>query len=217
MTLLPRLATISLLLATSCLLNVYASDMGNINKVNGSAEVASAQHYADISLVNGKITMASNSSAKAITTVNGSINLEDNVQLQSASTVNGKIVAGTGLKVTKELTTVNGKINLGANADIAGDVSTVNGAISIIDSIIAGDISSLNGDISLKGNTVIKGDVIYKAKNKSKSWWSGNDDNKPTLYIGKDTVIEGSIILEQPVELQIHNPAMQAKVVDKSQ
>jgi DUF4097 and DUF4098 domain-containing protein YvlB len=220
MKLIPLIATISLMLTSATMLNANAADLGDINKVNGSANVASDQHYADISMVNGRINMANNSSGKALTTVNGSINLADNVQLHSATTVNGKIVAGNGLKVATEVSTVNGRIQLGANADINGDISTVNGDITLIDGSVAGNITTLNGDISLKGNTVVQGDLIYKSRNQSKSWWSwraSSDDNKPTLHIDKNAVVKGKIILEQSVNLKIDNPAMLAKVVDKSE
>ena len=216
MKLIPLITTLSIMLTSASLLSAHAADLADIDKVNGSANIASEQHYADISLVNGSINMASNSSAKALTTVNGSINLEDNVQIHSANTVNGKIVAGSRLKVFKALNTVNGKINLGANANINGEVSTVNGTITLVDSEVTGNVTTLNGDISLKGNTVIKGDVVYKSRNKSKSWWSWGEDAKPTLHIDKNAIVEGNIILEQAVNLQINNPAMQAKIIDKS-
>lgn len=217
MKLIPLIASISLTLTSATLLHAYAADLGDINKVNGSANVASDQHYADISLVNGSINMANNSSGKALATVNGSINLADNVQLHSATTVNGKIVAGNGLKVATELSTVNGRIQLGPNADINGDIGTVNGDITLTDGSVAGNITTLNGDISLKGNTVVQGDLIYKSRNISKSWWSWREQAKPTLHIEKNAVVKGNIILEQSVELKIANPAMLAKVVDKSQ
>ena len=216
MKLTPLIATISIVLASANLISAHAADLGDIDKVNGSANIESQQHYADISLVNGSINMANTSSAKTLKTVNGSINIADNVQLHSAKTVNGKIIAGTGLKVTKDLRTVNGKIQLGSHAEINGDISTVNGDISLINSAVAGNITTINGDLSLKGNTVVKGDVVYKARTKSKSWFSGAESTKPTLYIDKNTIIEGKIILEQSVDLQIDNPAMHAKVVDNS-
>ena len=47
---------------------------------------------------------------------------------------------------------------------------------------------------------------------KKKTFFGWTNTNKPTLYIAADAVVEGRIILQQDVELQINNPAMQAKV-----
>jgi DUF4097 and DUF4098 domain-containing protein YvlB len=205
-------ATVSLVVASGCLVNVYAAEHGNIDKVLGSASVSSNQHYDDISLVNGSVKMASNSSAKSVSTVNGSIELRDNVKLHSASTVNGSIESGSGLQVADELSTVNGKILPGSNAVIGGNVTTVNGDIVLDNSQADRDVTTVNGDIKLTGKTVVKGDVVYKPRGKKKAFFGWANNNKPTLYIGADAVVEGKIILEQDVELQIENPALQSKV-----
>mgnify|MGYP006200699165 CR=1 FL=1 len=202
-------------LLSGCFINVGASEQpgSNIDKVLGSASVGSKERYADISLVNGGVKMASDSSANNVSTVNGSIELRDNVKLHSASTVNGSIESGSGLQVADELSTVNGKILAGSNAVIGGNVTTVNGDIVLDNSNANRDVTTVNGDIKLTGNTVVKGDVVYKPRGKKKAFFGWNNDNKPTLYIGADVVVEGNIILQQEVELQIENPAMQAKVV----
>ena len=66
-------ATISIAIAATSFSSVYAASHGSIDKVLGSASVASNEHYSDISLVNGSLKMASNSSAESISLVNGSI------------------------------------------------------------------------------------------------------------------------------------------------
>ena len=205
-------ATVSLVIASGCFVNAYAAEHGSIDKVLGSASVGTNEHYDDISLVNGSVKMASNSSAKSVSTVNGSIELRDNVKLHSASTVNGSIESGSGLQVTDDLSTVNGKILPGSNAVVGGNISTVNGDIVLDNSQAGRDVTTVNGDIKLTGNTVVKGNVVYKPRGKKKAFFGWNNDNKPTLYIGADAVVEGKIILEQDVELQIDNPALQSKV-----
>lgn len=192
---------------------VADTDYASIDKVLGSAVVGSDQHYGDITLVNGSVQMASNSSAKDVSVVNGSIDLRDNVRVNNATTVNGSIESGKGLQVAGELSTVNGKILPGAEAMIGGNVASVNGDIVLDNSEVAHDVSTVNGDIKLTGNSVIKGDLVYKPRGKKKSFFGWRNNSKPTLYIGADAVVEGSIILQQEVELQIDNPAMQAKVV----
>lgn len=208
-------ATVGLVIAASCFTTTSYADSSHatIDKVLGSAVVGSNQHYGDISLVNGSVQMASNSSARDVSVVNGSIDLRDNVQLQSASTVNGSIESGSGLKVAGNLETVNGKILPGTHAVIAGNIDSVNGDIVLDHSEVAKDVSTVNGDIKLTGNTVIKGDLVYKPRGKKKTFFGWTNTNKPTLYIAADAVVEGRIILQQDVELQINNPAMQAKVV----
>lgn len=201
-------------LLSGCFINVGASEQpgSNIDKVLGSASVGSKERYADISLVNGGVKMASDSSANNVSTVNGSIELRDNVKLHSASTVNGSIESGSGLQVTDDLSTVNGKILPGSNAVVGGNISTVNGDIVLDNSQAGSDVTTVNGDIKLTGNTVVKGDVVYKPRGKKKVFFGWSNDNKPTLYISADAVVEGKIILEQDVELQIDNPALQSKV-----
>lgn len=210
-------ATVGLVIAAGCFTaSVFAQDShGNIDKVMGSAVVGSNQHYGDISLVNGSIQMAGNSSAEKVSVVNGSIDLRDNVKLHSASTVNGSIESGSGLQVTTELSTVNGKILPGSNAVIGGNVASVNGDIVLHNSEVGQDVSTVNGDIKLTGNTLVKGDLVYKPRGKKKSFFGWSNNSKPTLYIAADAVVEGSIILQQEVELQIENPAMQAKVITR--
>lgn len=208
-------ATLTFAIAAGCSIPAIAADHGNIDKVLGSAVVGSNEHYADISLVNGSIQMASDSSAKDISVVNGSVDIRDNVSVRSISTVNGGIETGSGLKVSGELSTVNGEIQLGEQSVIDGNIESVNGDITLKDSTTAGDISTVNGDISLNGATVVKGDVIFKQRNKRKSWFNFGSSNKPTLYIAADAVVEGQIILEQKVTLKLENPAMQAKVVER--
>lgn len=168
----------------------------NIDKVMGSAVVGSGEQYGDISLVNGSVQMASNSSARTVSLVNGGIDIRDDVQIGSAETVNGAIEAGRNLQVTGSLSTVNGDITFNS-AEVAQNISTV------------------NGDIKLAGNTVIKGNVVFKKPGKKKTFFGWGNNDKPSLHIAAGAVVEGRIILEQPVELKLANPDMQAKVVER--
>lgn len=209
------IATATLMITASCFAmpTLANNSHGNIDKVMGSAVVGSGERYNDISVVNGSVQMASNSSANHVSVVNGSIELRDNVSLHSASTVNGSIESGSGLQVASNLETVNGKIRPGSTAAIGGSIDTVNGDIMLDSSEVAKDISTVNGDITLTGNTVIKGDLVYKPRGKQKSFFGWRNNNKPKLHIAADAVVEGRILLQQEVELQLDNPAMQAKVV----
>lgn len=205
-------AAVSIAIAAGSFSAVVAAEHGSIDKVLGSASVGSNEHYSDISLVNGSLQMASNSSAKNISLVNGSIELRDQVRIDSAATVNGSIESGEGLNVVRDLSTVNGKIYPGRNAVIGGNIETVNGDIRLNSSKVHHNVVTVNGDISLDGNTVVKGDVVYKPRGKRKMFFGWSNDNTPTLHIGADVVIEGRIILQQKVALQFDNPALQDKV-----
>ena len=206
-------ATISIAIAATSFSSVYAASHGSIDKVLGSASVASNEHYSDISLVNGSLKMASNSSAESISLVNGSIKLDDNVKIRTASTVNGSITADDGLAVEQDLTTVNGKINPGNNAVIGGHVETVNGDIWLESSEVGKDITTVNGDITLDGNSVVKGDIVYKPRGKRKGFFSWGNNEKPVLRIAANAVVNGNIVLQQDVELQLENPSLQDKVI----
>lgn len=192
---------------------VIAAQHGSIDKVMGSASVNSDEHYSDISLVNGSLTMASNSSAKNVSLVNGSIELGDNVQILSAATVNGSIETGTGLKVAGDLTTVNGRVEPGSQAVIDGSIATVNGDIELESGEVGKDISTVNGDITLTGNTRVKGDIVYKPRGKRKMFFGWINNEKPVLRIAANAVVEGNIILQQEVELQLENATLQEKVI----
>ena len=209
-----QFAAVSLVVVSGFLLSNASAEnsYGDIDKVLGSASVESGQHYNDISVVNGSVKMASDSSANEISVVNGSIKMGENVSVHSASTVNGSIEADGGLKTAANLETVNGKIRPGGNAVIGGNVDTVNGDITLDSSEVAQDVSTVSGDISLNGTTVIKGDLVYKPRGKRKTFFGWGNDSKPTLHIGADAVVEGRIILQQQVTLQLDNPAMQDKV-----
>ena len=68
----------------------------------------------------------------------------------------------------------------------------------------------MNGDITLKGDTLVKGNIIYTMRDDG---WLERNSTKPKLTIDADVSIGGSIILERPVIMDIANPALQEKVI----
>lgn len=197
-------------LLTGCIVVVDAAD-----KQNSSYQSASATQGGDISRVNGSISISDNSQMQALSTVNGSIKLGNNVRVRSAETVNGSIKAASGLQVQRGLSTVNGSIELSHGAQVGADVTTVNGAIRLDKTIVAGKLSTVNGNISLQNSSLVKGDIVFAERKKSRSWFGKDQDekNQPKLYISADSVVEGKIILRQPVQLQLENTTLAAKVV----
>lgn len=204
----------SSVLLSGCIVSVGAAEEGvDVSKVFGGVEVRQGTQQGDISSVNGSVKLASNSSAGDISVVNGSVSLADHTRVKSITTVNGHIETGSHFTAAGEVTTVNGKIRVQAHSQIGGDVVTVNGLIELSDTEIKESVSTVNGDIRLQGKTRVKGDIVFKA-NRKKSVLSFSD-KKPELYIAADAVVDGQIILEQPVTLKLENPAMKAKVIER--
>lgn len=197
-------------LLTGCIVVVDAADKGN-----SSYQSASAAQGGDISRVNGSINISDSSQMQELSTVNGSIKLGNNVRIRSAETVNGSIKAASDLQVQQGLSTVNGSIELSKGAQVGADITTVNGSIRLDNTNAAGTIRTVNGSISLKNNSLVKGDIIFAERKKNRSWFGKDQDekNQPTLYISADSVVEGNIILRQPVQLKLENTALAAKVV----
>ncbi|WP_333606789.1 hypothetical protein [Arsukibacterium sp.] len=184
----------------------------DISKVVGNTSVAANSHSGDISNVNGSIRLQQQSRTGKLTTVNGSITLAQQVSIEQAETVNGSIRGESHLQVARGLSTVNGSISLSEHSDIGGNISTVNGAINVDNSQVKGAISTLNGNISLTGDSHIGGDIVFKAKQKRKSWFGRDTSTPPTLTIAAGVKLDGKIILDQEVTLQLANPALQQQV-----
>lgn len=203
----------SSVLLSGCIVSVGATEEGaDVSKVFGGVEVRQGTQQGDISSVNGAVKLASNSNAGDISVVNGSVSLADNTRVKSITTVNGGIEAGRKFIAAGEVTTVNGKIRVQSQSQIGGDVVTVNGLIELSDTEVKGSVSTVNGDIRLQGKTHVKGDIVFK-ENRKKSVLSFGD-KKPVLYIAADAVVDGQIILEQPVTLKLENPTMKAKIIE---
>ena len=166
------------------------SNQSDLSSVNSYLRIETHRQVGDVSNVNGNIELQAFAAAKDIDAVNGNIELTDNNQADNVNSVNGDI-------------RTNG-------SHIAHNIESVNGQIKVHNSQVSGDIISLNGDVSLDGSSHIKGDIVFKSK--KRSWWSGNNNHQPTLKISADSQIDGRIILQQPVKLDVANPALLNKV-----
>ena len=71
-------------------------------------------------------------------------------------------------------------------------------------------LATVNGDIDIEGDSVISGNIVYKS---SDSKWIDEDDHMPTLTIGSNVTLHGSVILERPVDLKIENKDIKGKVI----
>jgi hypothetical protein len=181
--------------------------------VNKSISVADNTEVKDVDSVNGAIRIGDGASVRSAETVNGSIRFGVNARTGSAETVNGRIEAGAGFVAEGNLETVNGSITLGSGASVGGSIESVNGSIELDQAAvgkdlqlvngsietratrIGGDVVTVNGSVDLLGGTIVEGDLIVKKSRGSNSWW-GNSKKGPTLVIGANSEIRGTIRVE---------------------
>ena len=186
----------------------WGDDYSSVNK---SLTIGEGKTVGDVSAVNGRLRIENNVSADDISSVNGRLSIGDNVSAADVSTVNGKLSAGKNLVATGDVSSVNGGIYLEQGSRVENDVTTVNGTIELDSVEVQRNIETVNGTISLMGTTSIKGDIVYRW-NKSNSKYKGRN---PVLEIGEDATVNGSIILERPVDLEFANDGLNEKVIRK--
>ena len=95
----------------------------------GLPPLAAAQDH-DIDKVNGSVQVAAGQQAGDVSTVNGAVHVGDGASVHEASTVNGEVELGDKAQAT-ELGTVNGAISLGGASRVSGKVNAVNGSIHL--------------------------------------------------------------------------------------
>lgn len=180
--------------------------------VNKSITVADGTAVHDVESVNGGIRVGDNASVRSAETVNGAIRFGTNARAGDVETVNGRIQAGDGFVAEGDLETVNGSIELGRGATVNGSVETVNGSIELDQARVArnvslvngtvdargteigGDLTTVNGTIELLSGTILAGDLIVKKPNNR--GWSWGSRKGPTLIIGANSEVRGTIRVE---------------------
>ena len=211
-----RLAPLCFVIGTAlsgCVINVgghNSSDYdGNVNRVFGSISVSEHRQVGSLTTVNGGITLSDNVKADELTTVNGGVTVGDFCEIDGITVVNGDIEAGKQLVSGDGIESVNGDIILGSGAKVDGSLITVNGDIEAADLTLTDNIETVNGDITISGNSIIEGDIIYDDPE--------NNDNHstPTLSITDTVRLNGEIVLERDVKLEIPD-TMTSKVRYKS-
>lgn len=211
------LSLISALTLSGCVINVGGNgdyhNGGDVSSILGSVTIDPGRHAGDVSSVNGDVRLKEFAVADDVSTVNGSVILDDNVAVNSAATVNGDISAGENLNAFGSLNTVNGTIELSAGSMVEGDIETVNGDITLPDTEVKGDLTTLNGTIKLTGTTRIYGDILFE---ESDDGWSTSERNWPVLVIEKNATLDGNIILERAVKLQLADKSLESKVIRRN-
>ena len=180
--------------------------------VNKSITVSDGIEVKDVESVNGSIRIGDNASVRSAETVNGSIRFGRDARTGDAETVNGRIQAGDGFVAEGDLETVNGSIELGRGATVNGSIESVNGSIELDNARVGrhislvngtvdaratqidGDLTTVNGTIELLSGTVLAGDLIVKKPNHS--GWNWGSRKGPTLVIGANSEVRGTIRVE---------------------
>ncbi|MEN7342141.1 MAG: hypothetical protein AAAFM81_04330 [Pseudomonadota bacterium] len=180
------------------------SDGGS--SVNGNIKVGEAASVTgDLTTVNGGISIADGAAVSNVETVNGRVSIGNNVQLDSSTTVNGRNKLGENVIVSSEVSTVNGKIDIGTGTRVGEDVSAVNGKITMSGADVSGNVVNVNGGMDILDASIVRGDVIVRKPKKMGFSWGKR--SKPRIVIGRSVVIEGTLVLEQPVNLYVHESA----------
>jgi DUF4097 and DUF4098 domain-containing protein YvlB len=117
--------------------------------------------------------------------------------------VNGQIKIGEGFVAKEGVSAVNGQIVIQEQGQIGGGLATVNGNILLNSVVVEKDIVSVNGNVKLKDGSLVKGDIHFR---------KSSNKNYPVLYISADSNVQGDIILERPVELELENKSLESKV-----
>ncbi|BFT30798.1 hypothetical protein D210916BOD24_19740 [Alteromonas sp. D210916BOD_24] len=190
--------------------NANAMEGSDFSSILGNIDIAAGKHAGDISSVNGNVEISEGGSADEVSIVNGNLNMEGHVTVGSVDIVNGDITATTHLTILDNMESVNGNIQIPNHSNIGGSIETVNGDIEIANSVVKNNIETVSGDIALRGVTHVVGDIVF---HNTESSWGAFSDDKPTLTIGQDVTIDGNIILERPVTLELENDALHQKVV----
>ena len=202
---------------SGCVINVGGNgdyhDGGDVSSIMGSVTIDPGRHAGDVSSVNGDVRLKEFAVADDVSTVNGSVMLDNNVAVNRATTVNGDITAGENLNAFGSLETVNGTITLSSGSMVEGDIETVNGDIALTDTEVKGDLTTLNGTIKLTGSTRVYGDIVFE---ESEDGWSTSERNWPVLIIEENATVDGNIILERAVKLELADKSLESKVIRRN-
>jgi len=192
------------------------SIMGDFSLADGST------HDDDISIVNGSITIGEDCRVNGeASSVNGSVKVGNNSTIGEISAVNGSVSIGENVTVGGPVENVNGRVSVGAGSRIAGPVSTVNGQIRLASgSSTEGTASTVNGHIVLTGAEtaalgttnghieVLEGSHVKGRLRVAKpQGFSLGKDDPVRVVIGADSVVDGPLVFERPVELFVHDTA----------
>jgi hypothetical protein len=177
----------------------------DIDKVNGSVQVAAGQQVGDVSTVNGAVHVGDGASVHEASTVNGEVELGDKAQATELGTVNGAISLGGASRVSGKVNAVNGSIHLARGAEIGGRLENVNGAIVLDGAHVAGGIGTVGGDITVGADSHVEGGILVDKPNNG--WFHWGSDRKPVIVIGPHAVVQGTLEFRRDVVLKVSDSA----------
>lgn len=206
---------VALTLATLVSSVVFAEDSirdgASISRVNKSIHLADDSRAGELETVNGSISVGDHAVIESAESVNGAIRVGEDVQAESLEAVNGGIRIGARSRVRDSAETVNGAISLGADAEVLGNVETVNGDLMLAERAhVGGKLITHNGDITLREDARVDAGILIK---KSRTSWFGGNQRKPVVSIGANAQVNGDLVFEREVELNVHDSARIGKVV----
>lgn len=198
---------------SGCVIHVGGDDWndngkGSVSSIFGEASVSSGKSVGDVSSVNGGVELHDDVSAERVDSVNGDVDIGNRVTVRSIDVVNGDIETGIDFTARGNLESVNGDIELAEKGKIEGSIVTVNGDIELRETFVGKNLRTTNGSLNVSNGSVIDGDIVYDRVNQRK-WTRGN---LPTLRIDDSSTVNGAIVLHRPVNLEIENAALKAKV-----
>ncbi len=203
-TVLPLTAiTLGLLFVVGC-----AEGGNGLDKVNGSVAVQAGAHVGNASTVNGGIDIGHDAVVAGAETVNGGIDLGPHAHANSLETVNGGIQIEAAADVAHTATTVNGELQLAAGSHVGGKLENVNGVISLEHANVDGGIQTTNGDVTIGAGSIVHGGLHVA---KSSGFWN-HTSHKPRIVIGPDAVVDGELVFDREVDLQVASSAKIGKV-----
>lgn len=176
----------------------------DISAVNGSIRIGKdCRVNGEVSSVNGSVQVGDNSVVGELSAVNGSMALGENVTVSGpVESVNGRVSVGRGTRVAGSVSTVNGQIQLEPGSTADGTVSTVNGRIRLTGAEVAA-LGTTNGHLNVLEGSHVKG-RLRVAKPQG---FSLGERDPVRVVIGAESVVDGPLIFERPVELYVHETA----------
>ncbi len=181
------------------------ADSANIDKVNGSIEVAAGQHAGKLSTVNGSIRLEDGAVVQSMSTVNGAVHAGARVTSGDVETVNGSIELGNNDHISGKVAAVNGALTIGRDARIDGHVSNVNGHIHITAATLHAGLETAAGDIDLEQGTHVDGGLLVDKQHTS--WFNWGHSRPPRIVIGPHVVVNGTLDFRREVKLYVSNSA----------
>lgn len=186
---------------------------GALATVNGSIEVGEgAEVTGSLRTVNGGVRLGEGARSGRAETVNGSIRVARGAQFGGGNTVNGGIELDESVVVSGSIRTVNGRITTGPGSRVDGDVATTNGTIRLLRSDITGTVATTNGNVHVLDASRVVGGIHLRKRDDRNSADDGSVERELRVIVGRDSVIDGPILIESQARLFVHDSAVVGEV-----